>query len=319
MNPIFSYVDPVLLFKEIPPYEYLLFILYKPENTDFRENFRQGMGKYHVDSGKNVGLFVFDFPNDKWFRENFSYFLKRYQSSSTHEDWRVILDDVSQSVHKRTQNLKEWLQDTEYFTLRYMDRFKKIFNIDDRNLPALVIFMKNQPTVYYLKSNIGIGHVDDLLYSLTSQDNYKLNHNGLHRFPENINLPQIVEMLNDGLSSEYWEIAQSIHCLQLQKDKGREPIKGLIRAFPEFKELKYPDYFEWHKDLIKWLRKYNNLVEKFVKQMNVLIDNPENRGLGLEKVRNFWRFRISDTYRSHYFERNGKKVCYFLGYHDYQL
>lgn len=37
MNPIFSYVDPVLLFREIPSYEYLLFILYKHENTDFKK------------------------------------------------------------------------------------------------------------------------------------------------------------------------------------------------------------------------------------------------------------------------------------------
>jgi len=318
MNPIFSYVDPILLFKEIPSYEYLLFILYKHENNDFREQFRQSMGRYHVDSGKNIGLFVFDFPNDKWFQQNFSYFLKRYRSSSTHEDWRAVMTEVTKSNRDRLLWLKEFKKD-DYCSSTYMNRFMEIFSINDSNLPALVIFIKNQPTVYYLGSNIGIGHVDGLLYSLTSQDNYKFNHSDLHRFPENTNLPQIVEMLNGGFSSEYWKIVQSIHCLQLQKDKGREPIKGLIGAFPEFKELKYPDYFEWHKDLIKCLKKYNSFVGKFVEQLNVLIDNPGNRGLGLEKISNFWRFRINNKYRSHYFELNGKKVCYFLGYHDYQL
>lgn len=319
MNPIFSYVDPVLLFKEIPPYEYLFFILYKPENSDFRECLRHSMGKYHIDSGKNIGLFVFDFPTDRWFRDNFQYFLKRYQDSSTHADWRFILNDVSQSVYKRTQKLKEWLRETDYLTFQYMDRFIKLFNVDDGSLPALFVFIKNQPSVYYRKSNIDIGHIDGLLYALTSQSNYKFDYNDLYDFPDGTALSTIIEILKDNLSSKYWEIVESIHCIQAQKAKSREPLKGLVKIFPAFNDLKYPDCFEWHKELIKWLKQYNNLVDKFVHQLNILIETPENRGLGLEKVKNFWRFKITDKYRSHYFNLNGKKVCYFLGYHDYQL
>lgn len=321
MNPIFSYVDPVLLFKEIPPYEYLFFILYKPENTAFRESFRQSVGRYHVDSGKNIGLFVFDpLIHGRWLNDNFEYFLKRYKCcSSAHADWKIILDDVSKSKYGRPKRLREWLQGSEDNTIHYMSNFMKLFNIDDSNLPVLLVFNKKQPTVYYLKTDIGIGHIDSLLYELTSQGNYKFNNSSLYSFPDGTNLAQVIEMLNDGLSSEYWTIVDSIRCLQLQKDISREPLKGLVKTFPVFNDLKYPDYFEWHKDLIKWLKRYNNLVEKFVHQLNILIETPENRGLGLEKIRNFYRFRVSDKYRSHYFERNGKKVCYFLGDHDYQL
>lgn len=318
MNPIFSYVDPVLLFKEIPPYEYLFFVLYKPENTDFKKDFRYNMGNYHVNSGKHIGLFVFDFPKDKWLRQNFSYFLERYLNSSTHPDWCAVMTEVKETTEQRVEWIKE-LKEGDYCAFNYMNRFMEIFNIKDSNLPALVVFMKSQPTAYYLKSNIGIGHIDSLLHSLTSQANYKFNHGDLHQLLEYISFHQIIEMLNDGLSSEYWEIVESIHCLQAKKDKSREPLKELIKIFPEFNELKYPDRFEWHKELVKWLKRYNNLVPRFVRQLNILIDAPNNHGLGLEKVRNFWRFRISDRYRSHFFEHNGKKVCYFLGYHDYQL
>ena len=317
MNPIFSYVDPVLLFKKIPPYDYLLFILYKHANSAFADSFRQSMGRYHVASGKNIGLFVFDFPNDRWFRDNFQYFLQRYKNSSTHEDWLFILDDVSQSTYKRTQRLKEWLRNTDDHTFQYMDRFMNLFSLDDSKLPALLVFMKAHPAAYYLKSNIGIGHIDDLLCSLSGQKN--IPHDDLYELPASLTLPQIVDKLNNDLSSEYWEIVESIHCLQLQRDKSREPIKGLIKRFPAFSALRHPDCFEWHKDLIKWLTRYNNLVDRFVHQLNTLIENPSKHGLGLERIRNFWRFRVSDKYRGHFFERNGKKVCYFLGYHDYQL
>lgn len=318
MNPIFSYVDPVLLFREVPSYNYLLFILYAEEDSEFGTEFRRHMGRYHVDSGKDIGLFIFDTPTDKWFKDNFQYFLSRYQRSSTHEDWKMVMKEISQEARDRTRWLK-LLRDFDELRTAYMNKFMQIFNMRDSNLPALLIFMRRNPATYYLESRIEASHIDHILHSLTSQPNFSLSPQNLQELPDRIRLSQIIAMLSDNLSPQYWNVVNTIHALQVQKDKARKPLRSLLSEFPEFGGLKYPEKFEWHRELPKWLRKYRDLVGKFVKQLNVLIENPENNGLGLESVRYFYRFRVTAKYRSHFFEYKGKKICYFLGYHDYEL
>lgn len=317
MNCIFHYVDPVLLFKKLPPYQYLFFVLYKPENEVFLKDFRSSMGRYHEDSGKDIGLFVFDCPSERWLRRNLEYFIHRHQDSCLHPDWAYVMGEVKKSVNEKVSWLK-LINERSLQSDLYMNRLMEILHITDEQLPALVIFSRDTPEKYVGAYGISIGRLDALL-NLCTEKGYTFDAGLIKSLPAGMDVHKIVAMLNDGKSHEYWDIVDAIYCYQRQKAAEREKLPRIFKLFPEFAELKYPDKFEWHRDILKWLRLYRSEVGRLVKQLNTLIEDRHSNSLGLEQIHNFWRFKVSLKYRCHYFEKRGKYVCYFMGFHDYEL
>jgi len=199
------------------------------------------------------------------------------------------------------------------------DLLAKNFNINPYEFPSFVLIDNKNYEMVILK-NTTIENISFLIDEATS--NSRINRYEKIKFSTEI--AQDLEKNISDLSEKYYDAFLNLADIfiiknNLNNDINPEPVEELIKKYPEFKKITFPEKFYWDKSLIKCLEKYRDLISHYVEGINILESKQKNNGIELKEIKGKMRFRVTNKFRAIYTERDNMKVHQFLGEHDLGL
>jgi hypothetical protein len=114
---------------------------------------------------------------------------------------------------------------------------------------------------------------------------------------------------------------------RIAEEEAKFGIVKLIEKFPQFGDLENPKKFSWADSLLKGLDRHRSLINSYIKQINLLESEASHPSLDFKVISNpkfpvsgmVWRFRINDKYRAWFFDKDDRRIHFFLGDHDYGI
>ncbi len=320
MTPLFANADLNLLFNK-KEYKFVGILLYDEiENSQFSSNLDKDFKSLHTSTGPDLMICSFLPPPKSWLEKNYRWYeniiaenskvdlnlhkyIFEYSKNRSRENFMAIRDIIKEEVANDKINIQNNLM--------------AIFRITVSDLPTLILSDK-ESEVIRIFNNQTVETLSLLAYNLKAKD-----------YPHSTNIPMTKD-IRDKFSNaiekcsliyheDFFEFSDFIQSKKVEFSNVNDNIQVLKDQFPEFNFLRYPERFFWNDSLRDCLNKHKDLIRQYIEGINHLEDHISLPGLDVKKIKNFWRFRVSRSFRALFFKIGEKNVYFFLGHHDYGL
>ena len=320
MTPLFANADLNSLFNK-KEYKFVGILLYDDDiNSQFTSNLEKDFKSLHTFTGQDLMICTFLPPPKVWLEKNYRWYeniiaenskinlnldqyISEYSKNKSRDNFIALRDIIAEEVATDKINIQ--------------NNLRAMFSITESDLPTLILIDKDSKKLRIFKNQSV-----ETLTSLASDLKEK-------RFQHSIDIPLTEDISDKFLNAidkctlryheDFYEFADFIESKKVEISNVNNNFQVLKNQFPEFNNLKYPEKFYWNESLRECLNKHRDLIRHYIEGINHLEDHIGLPGLDINKIKNFWRFRVNRSYRALFFKIDKKNVYFFLGHHDYGL
>jgi hypothetical protein len=330
MLPIFGSADPIAL-SETSSYRFHGFILMRPGvDKKFVEEINGQYKKWHKDTGSQFVICTFLPPPKAWLERYSQWWIANYSGANSSADIAVLSELLKDRNYKID---KEFFNDfvsisVDLFghSLLQQNNIASIFNLTDNDFPAFIVFDKSTHTLSVFRS-VDVFKISCLIHAVVTNNSLPKSNPVTLTLEDEKKLFNAISHSRENFHDSFAEASFFLVSRRIAEEQSQSGIKNLTERFPEFQNLENPEHFSWAKSLLKGLDRYTPLLTTYIKQINLLDNGGDHPSLDLKTISNpkfpasgkVRRFRINEKYRAWFFVKDGRRIHFFLGDHDYGI
>jgi hypothetical protein len=325
MHPIFFEADPYSLLKNNQQYRYFIVLLYdKNSNERFRKELRRNYIDVHENTGKHTCVIDFDIPPKAWLEKYLTWFINKYKD----EDENLEVENFKSLEYLREFGIDAYEEMKRLFdqyqvgssSIQLQKHLMEIFFVSNSDFPTALIFDCKESNKFAMRKQLNNNILDAIAMKLARCNSLdEVQEIDVKMSGTSLNLIEIFKIIKNPYSSAFEELLDVVTAGKCEGENTKNSVGELLKKYKEFENLEFPENFSWKPSLEKYIRRHKDYLSSFVKQVNLLETHPNANSLDLKPIRNFKRFRVNDSFRGLFYEKQNVKEFFAFGHHDLGL